>query len=176
MRFSSGTNTDLVALGTIVNTHGIRGEVRLLPYNPSTDAVTPGLRATLIRDAARRDAKVLSVRAHKQFLLLTFEGISSVSAAEGLIGYELCVPVETLPVLAEGEAYHFQLVGLSVFTRSGEHLGTVQQVLTTAANDVCVVFDGQREILIPFIADVVKDVDTQHGRLIIDPLPGLLDG
>ena len=175
MRSARAAGTDVVALGTIVNTHGIRGEVRLLPHNPDTTALRSGTEVTLTRSGAEQPAEIAAVRRHKRFLLLTFRGVSSVEAAQALVGFELCVPVTTLPALSPGQVYHFQLIGLTVMTAAGERIGTIRKVMSTAANDVCVVSDGHREVLIPFIADVVKDIDTAAGRLVIDPLPGLLE-
>jgi 16S rRNA processing protein RimM len=173
----------MVALGTIVNTHGIRGEVRLLPYNPSTTVVHPGLRVTLRRDRAEHEVVIAAARRHKQFILLTVDGVASVTAAEGLVGSEVCVPAQTLPSLARDEVYHFQLIGLEVVTTGGTRVGTIREMFTTGANDVCVVERDteeargaqQREVMIPFIADIVKDVDLAGRRVVIEPLPGLLE-
>jgi len=175
MRSASAAGTSMVALGTIVNTHGIRGEMRLLPHNPSTTALHSGAEVILTRGAERREAEVVVVRRHKRFLLLTLRGVSSVEDAEALVGFDLQVSVDALPALSRGEIYHFQLIGLTVMTEAGEYIGTVRDMMTTSANDICIVSNGDREVLIPFIAEVVRDIDTAGGRLVIEPLPGLLD-
>jgi len=92
-----------------------------------------------------------------------------------LIGYEVCVHEQELPAVGPDEVYHYQLIGMTVVTTAGDEIGLVTDVMPTPANDVCVVRAGAREHLIPLIADVVKEVDRQQRRLIIDPLPGLLD-
>jgi len=164
-----------VALGKIVNTHGIRGELRLLPFNPDTEAVYPGVELTLRRGATTRVTTVRSVRPHKNLLLVTLEGVDTMNAAEELVGYEVEIDAGALPDLAEGEAYHFQLVGLAVETTAGVHVGVVDEVFSTAANDVCVVRREGGEVLIPYVQDIVREVDLEARRLVIEPIPGLLD-
>lgn len=97
------------------------------------------------------------------------------TAAEALIGYEVCVCEEALPPAAHGEIYHYQLIGMTVVTTGGEPIGIIEEMMTTASTDICVVRAGGREHLIPMIADVVKAVDREGRRIVIDPLPGLLD-
>jgi len=167
--------TELVPLGQIVNTHGTRGEVRVRPFNPHSTVLGPGSAVVLQRGHERQERLVRSLRPHKQQLLLTLDGCDSMTAAQALIGYDVCVPEADLPPAGPDEIYHYQLIGMTVVTTGGNEVGTVVQVLTTGANDVCVVRAGSREHLIPFIADVIKEVDRDARRVLIDPLPGLLD-
>lgn len=166
----------MVAIGSIVKAHGIRGELRLLPYNPSTTSVRPGVQVMLVGSERRREVTIAAVRPHRRFLLLTLEGVSSRDDAEAMVGDEVCVPLDALPRLDGGEVYYFQLVGLDVVTGGGERIGTVRHVFRTGASDVCVVADQDREVLLPLVADVVRSIDTAAGKLVIEPLPGLLDG
>lgn len=166
----------LVELGPIVNRHGIRGEVRLLPYNPESD-VAPRLRmCVLIHPDGRRESRaVRSARPHKRFVLLTFAGVDTANAAEELVGCTVAVPRDALPPPGEDAAYHADLLGCTVETTAGERLGVVQEMLITGSNDVCVVRDGTREVLVPMIADAIAALDVAHRRIVVHPLPGLLD-
>jgi 16S rRNA processing protein RimM len=168
-------HTQLVPLGQVVNTHGTRGELRVRPFNPRSTLLRAGASVMLRRGDETQQRYVRSVRPHKHFLLLTLDGCDSMTAAQALIGSEVCVLEADLPPPGPDEIYHYQLIGMTVATTAGRELGTIVEVLTTPSNDVCVVRGGGREHLIPFIADVVKNVDRDHRRLIIDPLPGLLD-
>jgi 16S rRNA processing protein RimM len=165
----------LCALGTIVNTHGICGEVRMLPYNPDSDTVRSGDALTLRWADRVLAVQVRAVRRHKRFRLVVLEGYESATAAEALVGAEVCIDTARLPPLAAGEVYHHDLVGLRVYTLDGRDLGVIDQVMATGSNDVCVVRGSGRERLIPLIADVVREIDLAGGRLVIEPLPGLLD-
>ncbi len=170
----SGAPPQMVALGTIVNTHGIRGELRVLPYNPDTEALGSGAAVVLQRGARQRIAEVRAARRHKKFILITVGGVET-SAAQELVGWEIAVPAASLPRPGDGEVYHFQLVGLAVVTTAGEEIGVVEEVLSTAASDICVVRRDGREFLVPFVEPIIRSVDLDGGRLVIEPLPGLLE-
>lgn len=166
----------LVELGPIVNRHGIRGEVRLLPYNPQSE-IAPRLRAlVLVHPDGRREPRVVrSARVHKRFVLLQLDGVDSADAAEALVGCTVAVPRITLPPPGADAAYHADLLGCAVETTAGEPLGVVAEMLVTGSNDVCVVRDGAREVLVPMTADAIATLDVAHRRIVVHPLPGLLD-
>ncbi len=165
----------LIPLGRIVNVHATRGELRLLPFNPDTDTLEPGMTVVLRRGETIETRELLDLRRHKQFLLIILQGCNSMNDAEKLVGYEVCVHEAELPPIGPNEIYHYQLIGMEVVTDSGETLGTVHEVMTPPSSDVCVVRGGGREYLIPLIAQVVLDVDVAARRMTIHPLPGLLD-
>jgi 16S rRNA processing protein RimM len=182
------TNTSspgrLVALGEIVGTHGVRGLLRLRPYG-SSDSLPPTGQplfltppATPGSDPVPTDTRTITLedaRPHGNVALVRASGIDSIEAAESLIGLCVAVPERDLPAPATGEFYVYQLEGLEVVTNTGERLGTVERTFATGANEVLVVQNGPREILIPMIADVVQAVDLPGHRVVIDPIPGLLD-
>ncbi|GIW41648.1 MAG: ribosome maturation factor RimM [Candidatus Binatia bacterium] len=165
----------LVELGRIVNAHGIRGEVRMLPYNPATETARRGLEVVLRRGEESKRLVVSGARRHKSFVLLTFEGVRTRDEAEALVGFSVEVDAEDLPPKGLDELYHFELVGLRVFTREGRFLGRVSRLLPTPAHDVCVVEGAGAEVLLPFVRPVVLEVDPGAGRMVVDPPPGLLD-
>lgn len=167
--------TELVELGRIVNRHGIRGELRVLSHNPESAAMIEASSVVLTRDnAAPEWRRVLEARPHKHFALLRLEGVATANEAEALIGCGVALPREQLP--PPGAAvYHIDLIGCAVRTASGEVLGTVEELIVTGSNDVCVVRGGGREVLIPLIADVIVALDTESRTIVINPLPGLLD-
>jgi 16S rRNA processing protein RimM len=165
----------LIPLGHVVNAHATRGEVRLRPFNPHSTTLRTGSAVVLRRGAAQLARHVRSVRRHKGFVLLVLDGCESRTAAEALIGYEVCVPEADLPAAGPDEIYHYQLLGMTVVTTAGTEVGVVADVLTTGGNDVCVVRADAREHLIPLVGEVVKQVDRERLRLVIEPLPGLLE-
>ena len=165
----------LIPLGQVVNVHATHGELRLRPFNPASTVLNSGAEVVLRRGTESQQRRIRAVRPHKHFLLLTLEGCDSMTAAEALIGYEVCVHEAELPPTAAHEIYHYQLLGMTVVTAAGVSLGTVAEVLTTGSSDVCIVRGAGREYLIPLIADIVKQIDRQQSRLVIEPLPGLLD-
>jgi 16S rRNA processing protein RimM len=165
----------LIALGEIVNTHATRGELRVRLFNPASTTLARGARVVLRHGSQQQERRIVGLRPHKRFLLLTLEGCDSMSAAEALIGCEVCVGEDDLPPPKPDEVYHYQLLGMTVVTTAGTEIGVVKEVIPVGSNDVCVVDAHGREHLIPLIADVVRHVDRADKRLVIDPLPGLLD-
>jgi 16S rRNA processing protein RimM len=166
---------DLIAVGRVVTTHGLNGELRVQLFNPDSTSLRAGGTITLRADQNESRRRILSVRPHKRVLLMILDGCASIEEAQPLIGAELCITKGELPETGPDEIYHFDLVGMRVVTTGGEELGTVAEVMSPGSNDICIVRDGQREYLIPMIADVVKEVDRLGRRLLIEPLPGLLD-
>jgi len=171
----SALSEGLVEIGRIVNRHGIRGEVRLMPHNPATDAALWLTSIRLVGETAAEERKVIAARVHKRFILLQLEGITTADQADSLVGRAVCVRPEQMPPLAEGEVYHADLIDCAVSTESGEPLGTVREVISTGSNDVCVVVGGGREYLIPLIADAIARLDVGARVVVVRPLPGLLD-
>ena len=118
---------------------------------------------------------VEGMRFHQQLLLLKLEGCDDRNAAEELRGLLVQIPIEDAAPLGEGEYYHYQLIGVEVETESGEGLGRVIEVLETGANDVYVVRGPRGEVLIPGIESVVRELDVKAKRMVVSPLPGMLD-
>jgi 16S rRNA processing protein RimM len=171
-----GMLPQLVELGRIVNRHGIRGEVRVLLHNADSSSMFGLAEVVLTRpDGTREVRRVLGARPHKQFALLTLQGTLNANDAEGLIGCTVSVRREELPPLEPATVYHVDLIGCTVRTIGGEVLGSVREVLVTGSNDVCVVDGGAREYLIPWVADVIAELDPAARRIVVRPLPGLLD-
>jgi 16S rRNA processing protein RimM len=109
------------------------------------------------------------------FVYLKFADIVDRTAAEQFRGAEVLVPTREAVRLPEGQFYWHQVIGLRVEdTRTGQTLGTVVDILETGANDVYVVRGPRGEILIPAIKDVIKNIDPDSGRILVEPLPGML--
>lgn len=174
----------LVALGEIVGTHGIRGLLRFHPYGPAS-SLPPTSRPVFLTarpavggpldPANARPIVLKDARPHGNVVLLSVDGIDSIETATPLVGHALALHEADLPEPDPGELYVYKLEGLDVVTNAGAHVGTIGRTFSTGANEVLVVHDGDREYLIPLIADVVQSVDVAGGRVVIDPIPGLLD-
>jgi 16S rRNA processing protein RimM len=122
---------------------------------------------------------VAAVRWHSGRLLVRFEGCDDREAAEALRGTVLVIEsAELAPLTDPEEFYDHDLIGLRVVTATGDPVGTVADVLHHGQNLLVVAGEGTRsgaEILVPFVAPLVPEVDVAAGRLVIDPPPGLLD-
>ncbi len=176
---SAARSTDagpLVELGRVVKRHGVRGEVRMLPYNPAS-TIAAELSSVFLsgEDGSYEKCRVTSTRRHKQFVLLRLEGVTTVDQAEAVVGRTIAIAHEQLPPTGPREAYHVDLLGCVVRTDTGQDLGTVHEMIVTGSNDVCVVRGRGREYLVPLVEDVIVRLDTAAGEIIIHPLPGLLE-
>lgn len=173
---SSREGRPLVAVGRVVGCHGLRGELRVRLFNPESRILTRTSRVYLSAGGAGpRVERVRGARPHQSGWLLSLEEIPTRDAAEALSGTEVLVVEEDLAPLGRGEYYQYQLMGLEVLDESGHALGSVRQVMNTGGSDILVVDDRGRERLIPMIEDVVRTVDLKARRIVIRPLPGLLD-
>ncbi len=164
-----------IEIGQIVKSHGLTGRVKVLSYLES-DRMLPLLRDAWIgrtRDAAKR-YPIQHVRPEgRNHFSLKLEGIEDRSAADALRGLSVSVPYETLGTLLEDEYYWEDLIGLCVATEDGKMLGRIESIFPTGSNDVFVCRKGNREILLPAIAEVIRSVDIPAGTVIVRLLKGL---
>lgn len=166
-------------VGKIVNTHGIRGEVRVISRTDfPEERYKKGNTLYIFMEKSKEPIEVIvkSHRVHKSFDLLSFEGYDNINLVEKFKGAMLKVPESQLGELNEGEYYFHEIIGCTVVTEEGETVGTVSEILTPGANDVWVVKrNNGKEVLIPYIEDVVKKVDVERKTITIRPMEGLLE-
>ncbi len=167
----------LLVVGRIGRAHGIKGEVTVdVRTDEPEDRLPPG--AVLVTDPeAVGPLTVRTGRVHSGRLLLTFDGVDDRTAAEALRGTLLLVDIDPAVSPAdEDEWYDHQLVGLDAVLADGRVLGTVREVLHLPGHDVLAVDRaGGLELLVPFVHEIVPEVDLGGRRLVVEPPPGLLD-
>lgn len=166
-------------VGKIVNTHGINGEVRVISRTDFPEKrYAKGNHLSLFLKGNKEPITltVKSHRKHKNFDLLSFEGYSNINDVESWKNSILKVSADQLEELPEGEYYFHEIIGCTVITEEGNPIGIVNDILTPGANDVWVVQgkDG-KEILIPYIDDVVLKVSKADKTIVINLMEGLLD-
>jgi 16S rRNA processing protein RimM len=150
--------------------------LRVRAYHLPAPSLTAGRTVFLERDGVAKETRIVSAAPHGRGLMLfAVEGIADREAAEAAIGARVLVLQADLPPPAADEFYYHELEGFAVTTTDGQALGAIVETFATGANDVWVVRDGQREYLIPVIADVVRSIDRDGRRIVIEPLPGLLE-
>lgn len=161
-------------VGNIVNTQGIKGEVRVMP---SVDDVS---RFKLLdhifvdRKGNIKEYQVENVRFHKQFVLLKLKGVDDMTTAETLKGTVVKI-TENMAIPCEEDEYYIRdLYDMEVVTVEGENLGVICDVIFTGANDVYTVRNGDgKEILIPAIKDCIVKVDVENNLMTVKLLEGL---
>lgn len=164
-------------VGKLVNTQGLRGEVRVISTTDFADErFAVGNELLLFHPTLHKPltVKVESRRHHKEFELLKFAGYDSINDIEKYKGGELKISEDDLLELEDDEFYIHQLIGCQVVTDEGEDLGKIVEVLQPGANDVWVVKGKRGEVLLPFIDDCIKEVDVANKRVVCHLLEGLL--
>lgn len=169
-------------VGKIVNTHGVKGEVRVISTTDfPEERYRIGQKLYLFQKDGEQELplKVASHRKHKQFDLLTFAGYSDISDVELFKGGILKIAAEQRgeDELGEHEYYYDDIIGCTVLTEEGERLGTVTEIFSPGANDVWVVQSSEQDkpIYIPYIEPVVKNVDPKKRQIIIHLMEGLIE-
>ena len=162
-------------IGQIVNTFGIKGEAKVVPF---TDDITrfDDLKKVYVKTKKTETLyKVESVRYHKNMVLMKLKGIDNPEDANLLRQSYLLVDRENEEPLEEGVYYIVDLLGLEVYSDDNKLLGTVQDIFNTGSNDIYDVKDelGKR-ILLPGIPDVIKEVDLENKKIIVHLIPGLI--
>lgn len=153
--------------GKIVNTHGVKGEIKVEPWADSAEFLR-GFKKFYIDGAARR---VLSARAHNGFLIARLEGVDDVSAAMPLKNKIVCID-RAEAKLPQGSFFIRDLIGASVVDEGGAELGKLTDVLEMPAHNVYVV-TGEREILIPAVPAFVLKTDVDAGVVTVRLIDGM---
>lgn len=162
---------EYITIGQVLAPWGLEGKLKVEVITDFPHRLSP--RSQLYVD--RQPVTIAGTSWQKGKAIIKLEGIDSVEQAEELRGKTLEIHRRQLETLPEGQYYHFQLIGLEVWTTEGKRLGKVIRVLSAPSNDNYVVGGEKGEILIPAIEDVVKSVDLESGRITIEAIEGLLD-
>ena len=170
---------NLYTVGKIVNTHGIRGELKIISRTDFPEERFSKGSSLVIQLPDRLGTVPVTVessRLHKNMYILKFDGLDSINDVEKYKGLLLKVREEDLIELPEDEYYYHEIIGCRVVTDEGEELGTITEILAPGANDVWVVErPAGKPVLLPVIEDVVQDVDVENKRVKVHLMEGLAD-
>ncbi len=162
-------------IGQIVNTFGIKGEIKITPF---TDDIKRFDNLKEVYVKTKKDSKlykVETVRYHKNMVLLKLEKINTPEQAELLKNAFLEVDREHAVPLEEGTYFIADLIGTKVYTDQNQLLGTVEDIYNTGSNDIYVIKNELgKQILLPGIKEVIKQVDLENEKIIVHLIPGLI--
>ena len=165
---------DLLQVGVITTTHGIRGEVKVYPT--TDDAHRFDYLESVLLDTGKDlcELEIQRVKYFKQFVILKFRDVDNINDIEPYKGKSLYVTRDFAVPLEENEYYIADLIDMDVFLEDGSLFGTLKDVMETGANDVYVIHTtDKKEVLVPAIKDCVKEVDVEQNKMIIHLLKGL---
>ena len=167
--------TKYLEIGQIVNTFGIKGMVKVKPF---TDDITrfDKLKKVYIENrTVKKEYEIEEVKYHKDMVLIKFKGIENPEQANLLRDMYLLVDREEEQPLEEGTYYIVDMIGLDVYTEEGELLGKLEDIFNTGSNDIYVVKDELgKQILLPAISDVIKQIDMENRKMIVHLISGLI--
>ncbi|MBN1833182.1 MAG: 16S rRNA processing protein RimM [Deltaproteobacteria bacterium] len=167
---------NLLLMGEVIRPHGLEGLLRIKSYAKAEESFLGAKMVFIQKDSAEpRGYDVTSVRPHKNVHLLKLRGVDSLEEAEKLRGARILIGKETLNSKSRDEYFWHELIGLEVYLSRGGYVGTIKHILPTGSNDIYVVHEGKKEVLIPAINDVIQEIDLTKKRMIISDVEGLLD-
>lgn len=167
-------DNNMFVIGKIVNTHGIRGELKIVPFTDDIKRFDLLKSIFVEKKSTLTEYKIMGIRYHKKFILMLLEGINDMTAAESLKGCELKIPEDEAVECGEDEYFIRDIYDLNVVTEDGESLGKITDIIFTGANDVYTVKnDDGKELLIPAIKQCIKKVDIENGIMTVKLLEGL---
>ena len=164
-----------VSIGKITKPHGLKGELKLHPFI-TDDSLLQGLRHGRLEDnGGTMECAILSIRGRHKRLILKLEDCNSIEQAQTFAKKTLLVPQADFAALPEGEYYWFQIIGLNVYDEEDRFYGNIAEIIQTGSNDVYVVRDDARELLLPMIDEVVKHIDLANKKLTFHKVEGLVE-
>ena len=167
--------TKYLEIGQIVNTFGIKGMVKIKPFTDDINRFDKLKKVYIKNKDGKKEYQIQEVKYHKNMVLMKLEGIDTPEQADLLRQSYLLVNRDDEEPLEEGVYYIVDLIGLEVYTDEGVLLGNVDDIFNTGSNDIYVVKDGKgKQILLPGIPDVIKDVDLEKGKITVHLIPGLV--
>ena len=158
-----------VYVGRILKPVGLGGEVRVEVASDAPERFAPGAVLYIEGNAYH----ILSMHPRPKGLVLKLAEANSYSEAEALRDKAMYVEESQVPPAPQGSYYHYQVLGMQVYTPEDEYLGEVTEIIQTGSNDVYVLSKGERGVLVPAVDSVVMDVDVKAGRMTVDLPEGL---
>ena len=167
--------TKYLEIGQIVNTFGIKGMVKIKPFTDDINRFDRLKKIYISNKNGKKEYQIQEIKYHKNMVLMKLEGIDTPEQADLLRQSYLLVDREDEEPLEEGVYYIVDLLGLEVYTDDNKLLGKVEDIFNTGSNDIYVVKDEMgKQILLPGIPDVLKNVDLEKGKITVHLIPGLI--
>ena len=168
--------TSELEIGQIVNTFGIKGEVKVKPFTDDIKRFDKLKKVSIEQKNSKQEYEIENIKYHKDMVILKLKGIDQIEQAELLRNSYLKIDRNEEEPLEENTYYIVDLLGLSVYTEEGILLGILDDIYNTGSNDIYVVKDSLgKQTLLPAIQDVIKKIDIENQKIIVHVMKGLLD-
>ena len=162
-------------VGQIVNTFGVKGLVKVKPFTDDVERFEELKKVYICKKEKLEEVEIEEVKYHKDMVLLKLKGIENMNQAEMLKGLYLKIDRKNAKKLPKDTYFIADLLGLDVYSDENEYLGKVDDIFPTGANDVYVVKDENgKQLLLPGISDVIKEIDLEKEKIVVHLLKGLV--
>ena len=166
---------DLLKVGVITTTHGVRGEAKVYPTTDEPERFLELDYVLLDTGRELRKLEIKNVKFFKNLVILKFKGVDNINDIEKYKGRDLWIPRKVGQELEEDEYYIADLLGMSVVLEDGQEFGTLKDVMETGANDVYIIDSAEHgEVLLPAIKECILDVDLEKNVMTIHLMKGLI--
>ena len=166
---------DFLEIGQIVNTFGVKGMVKVVPFTENVERFAELKSVFLEKNNKIEEKKVEETKFHKNMILVKFKNIETIEEAEKYVNAYLKVDRQNAIELKENEFFIADLLGSEIYTDENVLLGKLEDIFNTGSNDIYVVKDEKgKQILLPAIADVIKNIDVVNKKIIVHLLEGLI--
>jgi 16S rRNA processing protein RimM len=165
---------NLFEFGEIVKTRGLHGCLKVVCYLETKDALSKLEFVYVERSSGQKDRFALKkIDISGNALFIELEDIRDIELAKNLVGCKVFLPKDLIDKLQDGEYYWHEIIGLDVYSEEGKHIGVIESVFPTGSNDVYVCRGEEREILLPAIADVIRQIDLNRRMMTVRLMEGL---
>ena len=162
-------------IGQIVNTFGIKGMVKVKPFTDDIKRFDKLKNICVEKNHTKKEYEIEEVKYHKDMVLIKFKNVDTVEQAEMLRNSYLTISRDSVEELEEGRYYIVDMLGLEVYTDEQIQLGILEDIFNTGSNDIYVVKTQEgKQILLPAIQDIIKQIDMENKKMIVHLLPGLI--
>ncbi|WP_024834622.1 ribosome maturation factor RimM [Ruminiclostridium josui] len=167
---------EYLIVGQLINTHGVKGELKVMPQTDDPQRFRKLKWVYIDKNGSLEKYNISGVKFFKQFVIIKFEGIDRIEEAEKLKGFYIKVDRANAVKLPKNSFFITDILGLEVYDENNQLLGELKDVIQTGSNDVYVVRDSaSKEILIPALKSVVKEISIEEGKISVILPKGLLD-
>lgn len=165
----------MVNIGKIIGTYGYKGSVKVKSLSDFPERFLSLKKVFLLIKGRQEEYEIQNVKNNNGYIIIKFKKIDSKEDAQGLKSAFLQVPEDEVYPLPDGYYYHFQLIGLKVWDIENNYLGILKEVLETGANDVYLIEkEDSKELLLPALKEVIKEINLQENIMRVELLPGLV--
>lgn len=164
---------EFIKVGKFITTHGIKGELKLLPYNDDLSRYKDYYEI-YVGDKYEKEI-IKSVRFHKQSVLIKLNGYDDINEVLKLKGEDVYIHKDNLLELSKDEYFIKDLIGLEVYDLENNKVGILKEILKGLGNDIYVVKNKQKEFLIPGVKKFIKEINIDENKIIIAPIEGMIE-